>query len=421
LLIIHFGGKDMKRIGFILISLIIMSSMVLSACTSTAAQPTATTAAAAPTNTAAPVAVTLTVWHGFTGAEQDTLTTAISNFEAANPGITVTTLAVPFDQLQNKFTTEASTGGGPDVFFGPKDWIGTLANSNLISSLDDISTQIGLDKLVSGSVDANKFKGKIYALPDSSDLMALWYNKKLLPTPPTTSDELLADAAKAGLAINYGFYNAAGFIFAEGGQLFDSNQKCILDQGTGTADALNWLLQAYKAPGVHMDTNGSNLSALFKAGTVAMIFDGEWSTGDYVTALGADNLGIAPPITMSPSGKPFAPFGGVKDVYLSANSKGDARNAAIKFLAFFSQPDTQALFAQKAGYIPTNTSAQVTDPITLGFINQSQSTTYFPNEPEMGAVWTPAGDMITKVLTAGVAPADAVTSAVTTINAANNK
>ncbi len=409
----------MKRIGFIFVSLIIMSSMVLSACTSTAAQPTATAAAAAPTNTAVPVSIT--VWHGFTGAEQDTLTTAISNFEAANPGITINVLAVPFDQLQNKFTTEASTGGGPDVFFGPKDWIGTLANSNLISPLDDISTQIGLDKLVTGAVDANKFNGKIYALPDSSDLMALWYNKKLLPTPPTTSDELLADAATVGLAINYGFYNAAGFIFAEGGQLFDSNQKCILDQGMGTVNALDWLLQASKAPGVHVDTNGSNLSALFKAGTVAMIFDGEWSTGDYETALGAANLGIADPITMSPGGKPFSPFGGVKDVYLSANSKGDARNAAIKFLAFFSQPDTQALFASKAGYIPTNTSAQVTDPVTLGFIKQSQTTTYFPNEPEMGAVWTPAGDMITKVLTAGVAPADAIAAAVQTINAANNK
>ena len=412
----------MKRIGFIFVSLIIVSSMLLSACASaTAVHPTATTGAAAATNTSAPVAVTITVWHGFTGAEADTLTTAITNFEAANPGITVNPLAVPFDQLQNKFTTEASTGGGPDVFFGPKDWIGTLANSNLISPLDDISTQIGLDKLVPGAVNANKFKGKIYALPDSSDLMALWYNKKLLPTPPTTSDELLADAAKAGLAINYGFYNAAGFIFAEGGQLFDSNQKCILDQGTGTADALKWLLQASTAPGVHIDTNGSNLSALFKAGTVAMIFDGEWSSGDYETALGASNLGIADPITMSPSGKPFAPFGGVKDVYLSANSKGDARNAAIKFLAFFAQPDTQALFAQKAGYIPTNASAQVTDPITLGFIKQSQSTTYFPNEPEMGAVWTPAGDMITKVLTAGADPTAVIASAVTTINTANNK
>jgi arabinogalactan oligomer/maltooligosaccharide transport system substrate-binding protein len=410
----------MKRIGLIFVSLIIISSMLLSACTTPATQPTATTAAPVATNTSAPAAVTLTIWHGMTGAEQDTLTTVIANFEAANPGITVNVLAVPFDQLQNKFTTEASTGGGPDLFYGPKDWIGTLANSNLISPLDDISSQIGLSNLIQSTVTANQFKGKVYAFPESSDLMALWYNTSMIKTPPTNSDELLADAAQYGLALNYGFYQAAGFIFADGGQLFDSSQKCILDQGTGTKDALTWLLKAYGATGVHSDTNGSNLDALFKAGTVGMIFNGEWATGDYETALGAANLAIVPPFTMMPSGKTFAPFLGMKEIYLSANSKGDARTAAIKFLNFSSLPATQTLWA-KAGHIPTNSSVQITDPITLGFIKQSQSTTYFPNEPEMGAVWTPAGDMITKVLTAGAAPADAVTSAVTTINAANNK
>ena len=82
---------------------------------------------------------------------------------------------------------------------------------------------------------------------------------------------------------------------------------------------------------------------------------------------------------MLPSGKPFAPFHGTKNIFLSANSKGDARNAAIKFLNYFSLPDTQALFA-KVGHIPTNPNVQITDPIIQGFIKQSQVSTYFPNE-----------------------------------------
>lgn len=408
----------MKKFAFVFIILVVASSMLLSACTPTAAQPTATMAAAAATNTAAPV--TITIWHGMTGAEQDALTTIITNFQTANPNITVTTLAVPFDQLQNKFTTEASTGAGPDLFFGPKDWIGTLADASLISPLDDISAQAGLDQLIPTTLDANKYKGKIYAFPKSSDLMALWYNTSMLKTPPTTSDELLTDAAQYGLALNYGFYQAAGFIFAEGGQLFDSTQKCTLDQGTGSVDALNWLLKAYKAPGVQSDTNGSNLDALFKGGKVAMIFNGEWATGDYETALGAANVAIVPPFTMSPSGKTFAPFLGMKNIYLSANSKGDARTAAIAFLKYMSTPDAQAVFA-KVGHIPTNPNVPVTDQATKEFIEQSKSTTYFPNEPQMGAVWTPAGDMITKVLTAGEDPTAAVAAAVQTINTANNK
>lgn len=380
--------------------------------------------AAAPTQppaTQAPAgkAVTLTLWHGQTGAEADALATIIKNFEAANPGITVNVLAVPFDQLQNKFTTEASTGGGPDVMFGPKDWIGGYANANLIVPLDDLASQIGLDKLNPAAVDANKFKGKVYAFPESTEAIALFYNTDKVKTPPATADDLLKEAATTGLAINYGFYNAVGFIFAEGGQLFDANQKCILDQGTGTVDALKWLKTASTSTGVKVDTNGSNLDAVFKDGTVGMIFNGPWASGDYVKALGAGKVAVAPPITM-PSGKTFAPFLGTKNIFLNANSTGDAKAAAIKFLAFMSLPDTQAIYA-KVGHIPSNPSTPVDDPIIQGFIKQTQSATYFPNEPEMGAVWTPAGDMITKVLTAGVAPADAVKAAVETINAANKK
>ena len=132
-----------------------------------------TTSSYTPTLTSTSAPVTITIWHGMAGTEADTLTSVINNFKAENPGIIVKVLVVPFDQLQNKFTTEASTGGGPDLFYGPKYWIGSLANSNLISPLDDISTQVGLDQLIQTTVDANKFKGKVFAFPESAVISAV--------------------------------------------------------------------------------------------------------------------------------------------------------------------------------------------------------------------------------------------------------
>ena len=76
----------------------------------------------------------VTLWHGWTGAEADKLTEVIAAFQEKAPGVTVEVLAVPFDQLKNKFTTEASTGGGPDLLIGPKDWIGELAQAELIAA-----------------------------------------------------------------------------------------------------------------------------------------------------------------------------------------------------------------------------------------------------------------------------------------------
>ena len=79
---------------------------------------------------------TLKLWHGWTGAEADTLNNQIlPAWEAAYPNVKIEALAVPFDQLKNKYQTEAATGGGPDLLIGgsgpqalldigPLDWVG---------------------------------------------------------------------------------------------------------------------------------------------------------------------------------------------------------------------------------------------------------------------------------------------------------
>jgi arabinogalactan oligomer / maltooligosaccharide transport system substrate-binding protein len=114
----------MSRQQNALLSLCIIIGLVLGAC---APQQSA----GAPRITKA---VTLTVWHGRTDPnELALLNGTIDTFQKANPKAKVDVLAVPFDQLKNKFTTEASTGGGPDLLIGPKDWIGELTNAKLVA------------------------------------------------------------------------------------------------------------------------------------------------------------------------------------------------------------------------------------------------------------------------------------------------
>ncbi|MEJ2262960.1 MAG: extracellular solute-binding protein [Anaerolineales bacterium] len=403
---------------------ILLASLVLAACAGPAATsaPTAPSATEAPTTApAAGAAVTMNLWHGLTGPEEQTMAEVIQNFETANPNITINTLAVPFNQLQNKYTTDASTGGGPDLLYGPKDWIGTFAQAQLIVPLDDIATEVGMDNLSQAAVMADQYQGQTWALPESTEAVALWYNTDKVTTPPANSDELLSMAPDVGLALNTLFYYGIGFIYAEGGQLFDSNYKCILDQGNGAIEALNFLKTANGTQGVTASSNTADLDAAFTGGTAGLIFEGPWGTGTFVEALGADKLAIAPPLVMQPNGKPFAPFLGTKNFYLNANSTGDAKDAAIKFMNYITQPESQLLFATKAGHIPANPNVQLTDPILDGFLKQTLSSSYFPNEPEMGAVWTPAGDMITKVIDGSETPEAAVTEATDLINKANNK
>jgi arabinogalactan oligomer/maltooligosaccharide transport system substrate-binding protein len=355
------------------------------------------------------------LWHGWTGAEADTLAEVIHAFQAANPGVTVVSLAVPFDQLRNKFITEASTGGGPDLMIGPKYWIGELAQAGLIASLDDLAPNIGLYQLSKSAVDANKLQGKVWAFPESTEAVVLWYNKDLVKEAPKSEAELLTQAAKVGLAYNSGFYHSAGILLAEGGKVFDDQQKCAFGQGNSVVNGLTFIKNAKGTPNVIMDSDGSKLDAAFKDGKVGFVFNGPWATDDYVEALGADKLGIVDPIAVG-AGK-FAPFLGTESLFLSANSQSEAAQAFLRFMA---RPETQAMLTV-AGHIPSNPNAEVHDPFIAAFLKQTASASYLPNEPEMGAVWTPAADMITKVIEGRLAPADAVKEACAAIDKANGK
>jgi ABC-type glycerol-3-phosphate transport system substrate-binding protein len=104
----------------------------------------------------------LTLWHGWTGAEADTLNnTIIPAWKTANPNATVEALAVPFDQLKNKYSTDTATGGGPDLLIGPADWVGELATGELIAPLDEMATSDVTDAYLPATIDQLKFDDKL--------------------------------------------------------------------------------------------------------------------------------------------------------------------------------------------------------------------------------------------------------------------
>ncbi len=145
----------------------------------------------------------LTLWHGWTGAEADTLNDQIiPAWEAANPGVSISVLAVPFDQLKNKYQTEVATGGGPDLLIGPADWVGELAGAELIRPLDDLVSAETLGQYVPSAVDALRYTdGSLYGLPESIETVALYYNTDLVPTAPTTTAELTQMSAEIAATI----------------------------------------------------------------------------------------------------------------------------------------------------------------------------------------------------------------------------
>ena len=139
---------------------------------------------------------------------------------------------------------------------------------------------------------------------------------------------------------------------------------------------------------------------------------------DYQASLGADKVGVAELPVISENGDaPAKPFLGVKHIMLNSNDSDDQAALALKFAQFFTGAEVGKILADSAGHLPANTGVDVSDnPIASAFVAQAANSTPIPTIPEMGQVWTPAQDMISKVISGDATAEEASAEAVKNIN-----
>jgi arabinogalactan oligomer/maltooligosaccharide transport system substrate-binding protein len=370
----------------------------------------------------------LTFWHGL-GTEATILNEQIiPAWEAKYPNATIEVLQVPFDQLQNKYNTEASAGGGPDVLLGPSDWIGQYVEAEVIMPLDELMDEATRAIYNPAAIENVTFDGQIYQVPQNINGVALVYNKALAPTAPTSTAELLemagtfatANPGKYGFGLVSNFYSNAGYLFGVGGQIFGEGDASAFNTPE-TVEFLTLLKTMKDSPGVFTQADQGAIESLFKEGKAAMMFNGPWFLQAARDAIGAENVGVAllPAISTKGDAQP-KPFVGSTGLYLNPNSEDNAE-LAFEFARWFSADATQML-VDEAGQLPANTQVTVPagDAAAQAFAQQYQTATALPTNPKMSNVWEPAGNMITKVLDNNVPPEQAAEEAAQTIDAAGS-
>jgi len=358
----------------------------------------------------------ITLWHayGTGGSEETALNQLIDKIRTANPSAKITVLQVPFDQVFNKFQTEAAAGGGPDLFTAPNDELGNEVRANLLMTLDS-KLSGKLSNVAQLGIDGLKVDGKLYGVPMLFKAVALYYNKDKVPTPPKTTDELMT-MLKAGktLVQNENAYHMFGWSTAFGGNLMDASGKCVADQA-GWADAFTYNL-ALKQAGAKFETDGGRADTSFRAGTVDMIINGPWVLGDYKKDLGA-KLGVAP-IPAGPKGK-AGPLTGVDGWYINQSAKNV--DGAVALALALTNADGQKVYADVAGDVPVRTDVTVSDPLVKAFSDASATGFARPQTVEFGNYWTPFGDAVTKIIEGKSTPQAGIAEACAAMNKANKK
>ena len=111
----------------------------------------------------------------------ETLKGIVGQFEAANPGVKVEIISLPWGQAFEKFATMVSAGEMPDVVEMPDTWLALYANNGLLESLEPYlakweHTAELTDRALEFGRDVND---TAYMLPYGFYLRAMFYNKKL--------------------------------------------------------------------------------------------------------------------------------------------------------------------------------------------------------------------------------------------------
>ncbi|BBC37054.1 Sugar ABC transporter substrate-binding protein [Streptomyces graminofaciens] len=355
--------------------------------------------------------VTLTWWDTSNATnEAPTYKALVKEFEAANKGIKVKYVNVPFDQAQNKFDTAAGATGAPDILRSEVGWTPAFAKKGFFLPLDGTEALADQGKFQPNLIKQAQYDGKTYGVPFVTDTLALVYNKALFEkagikeAPKTWADLKKAAAtikSKTGVDGYWGStqaYYAQSFLYGDGTDTVDAAAKKITVNSAEAKKAYGTWLGLFDGKGLHKaDTTADaypHIQDAFVNGKVAAIIQGPWEiTNFYKGTAFKDkaNLGIAT-VPAGTTGKPGAPTGG-HNLSVYAGSDKAHQEAALKFVNFMTSAKSQETIALKNSTLPTRDDAYTAevkaDPGIAGYQTVLAAAQPRPELPEYSSLWGP--------------------------------
>ena len=364
-------------------------------------------------------AAEVVVWHGYRASERTALEKAVAAYNAAQgeSGTRVKLLAIPSDAFTDKISATLSRGVGPDVFVFPQDRLGGWVEGGaLLEPLDFLLEPAVRQRYVPGTLEAMTYRGSVYALPLNFKAITLIYNKKLMPTPPRTTGEMLTackalrakmpDKDRVCLAYPYtDFYYHAALMHAFGGRVFDPGPQVRLDAPENIKSLellLRWTSQEGLLPA---EPSTALVTSLFNEGKAALVFSGPWFVGEI--AQGIDYAMAPLPTVDEAGGKPLRPWMTVEGVGISSHSAN--KDAAYDFVRYLTGPEGARIMAtqgrQNPAFAPIYEDKAIgADPVLAAIREQAKTALPMPNLPEMTMVWSPATTAMNKVVKKSATP-----------------
>ena len=240
--------------------------------------------------------------------------------------------------------------------FAAKGWLQPLTGALAVPTTD----------MLAPPVKAATYNNTLYAAPTTSDAGLLYYRSDLVPNPPTTWDEMIADcpiAQQNGMGCYAGQFfkyegltvNASEAINTAGGEIVGADGKTPTVDSPESAKGLALLADNYangNIPKEAITFKEEEGRMAFEAGK--LLFLRNWP---YVYKLASTDassqvvgkFGVAPLPGLT-AGKPGASSLGGHSTAISVYSKNKA--TAADFLKFLTTPENQSFFLTQGSLAP---------------------------------------------------------------------
>lgn len=363
---------------------------------SPAANPAVTSAA----STVKKEPVNVTIWYENDQKIGDALQ---QQLDTLSPDVKVTV------QRKDKMTDALKLVGNdpqsaPDMFFFAHDKTGLYAEMGILAPITDFISKDSLSDFIPMTLNAGTYNNTMYLLPIYFETQMFMYNKKLMNSPPKTTDDLLKFTQANTKNGTYGFveqhstaYYAVSWIHAFGGYIINNDSQPGLNL-QGTVDSLKYHQQFVKYQPTDGDYN--TMTALFKEGKAASTINLPNLAVDAKQS-GID-VGFASLPVVNSTKKQLSPYAGVQGVYVLKSSASNKKDAIASVLQALEKPEVGVAMSKITNDAPANNKAYSdssvsSNEIVMTLKESADSVVPMPNVPAMDVMWSVTENMLSAV------------------------
>jgi len=317
--------------------------------------------------------VTIKFWNYWDGANAKAISSLIDKFNATHPGIQVKNITFPWGDLYTKMQAAAAGSGQnlPQVAAGDIAWTAALHRAGKLVDLGPYAkaAKLNLKDFYPEILKYSLYKGRLEALPVSTNNLALFYNKDLFQRaglnpnrPPTTWDQLRADAIKiaalGGGIQGFEIYTQPGegltwqlqpYIWQAGGGFLNKTYTQPAFNNAAGRKALGFLVDLIQKDHV---TQAGQWGA-FDKGQAGMRIDGSWMVSVYKSQA-PFTFGTA--MIPIPAGGKHATNMGGEQIFVFKSASMAQRRAAATFALWLASTPVQVQWDQLTSFMPTRAS-----------------------------------------------------------------